>query len=82
MISELFLYTTKQCELCVEMQTDLQKLLEDKAVIVHVIDISGDVDLQHRYGARIPVLVGDKQEICEVKLDVPALQSFLSDSQH
>ncbi len=82
MITELFLYTTKQCELCLEMQKEVQNLLDDKAVIVHVIDIKGDPGLQHLYGARIPVLVGANQEICEVKMDVLALQSFLCDCEH
>lgn len=82
MITELFLYTTKQCELCLEMQKEVQNLLDDKAVIVHVIDINGDPGLQHLYGARIPVLVVGNQEICEVKLDVLALQSFLCDCEH
>ena len=81
MITELFLYTAKQCELCLEMQKEVQNLLDDKAVIVHVIDINSDPGLQHRYGARIPVLVGGNQEICEVKLDVLALQSFLFDCE-
>lgn len=81
MITELFLYTAKQCELCLEMQKEVQNLLDDKAVIVHVIDINSDPGLQHRYSARIPVLVGGNQEICEVKLDVLALQSFLFDCE-
>ena len=78
MIKELFLYTKKDCPLCIEMQEELLTLLPSKSVEYHVIDIGDDPELRHRYGARIPVLACGNQEICEVKLDILALQSFLA----
>jgi Glutaredoxin-like domain (DUF836) len=79
-IRELYLYTAKNCPLCVEMQEQLEGLLATKNLAYHIIDIGGDLELQHRYGARIPVLVSGNKEICEVKLDLKALQTFLMDS--
>ncbi len=81
MIRELYLYTTKDCPLCVEMQEQLKGLLATKDLTYHIIDIGTDPELQHRYGARIPVLVSGNEEICEVKLDLNALQTFLLDSE-
>ena len=82
MTTELFLYSRVQCELCEQMQKDLQGFLTGKALIVHVIDIGDDVELMHRYGARIPVLVSGNRELCELKLDVPVLESFLYKNGH
>ena len=77
MSKELFLYTAKDCELCVDMQTELQALLTNKDVVCHIIDIGDDPVLGQRYGARVPVLVSANEEVCEVKLDVLALETFL-----
>lgn len=60
------------------MQEELQTLLPSNSVELHVIDIGDDLELRHRYGARIPVLVCANHEICEAKLDMLALQSFLA----
>lgn len=81
MIRELYLYTARDCPLCVEMQEQLQGLLAAKDIAYYIIDIGSDPELQHRYGARIPVLVSGNEEICEVKLDLNALQTFLFDSE-
>ena len=78
MSRELFLYTRANCELCQVMHAELQDVIQSKHVSVHLVDIDNDADLVHRYGARIPVLVAGKHEICEVKLDRDALEAFLS----
>lgn len=80
MIKELFLYTSKDCKLCSEMQETLEKILPARGLSCHLIDIEGDPDLKHRYGARLPVLVGGNKEICEVVFDREALESFISDN--
>ena len=81
MIREIYLYTARDCPLCVEMQEQLKGLLATKDLGYYIIDISGDLELQHRYGARIPVLVSGNEVICEGKLDLKALQAFLLDSE-
>ena len=77
MSRELFLYSRENCELCDKMHSELQAMLEDQDVLLHTVDITSDAELLHRYGARIPVLVAGNREICEIKLDTSALQSFL-----
>ncbi len=78
MTRELILYTAKECGLCAEMQEDLHTLLRGTAIECCAVDIGDDPELQHRYGARIPVLVSGNQEICELKLDKKALLSFIN----
>jgi len=78
---ELILYTAKGCQLCEEIKKQLELPLARNNVVCHIIDIDGDLELQHRYAARIPVLVSGNQEICEGVLDVLALESFLLDDE-
>jgi glutaredoxin-like protein DUF836 len=79
-IKELFLYTSKDCKLCSEMQEKLEKILPPRGISWHLIDIDDDPELKHRYGARLPVLVGGNKEICELVFDPEALESFISDN--
>lgn len=81
MTREIFLYSRKNCSLCVELQNHLQPLLTGKDVSLQVIDIDNDAELLHRYGARVPVLVTGQREICELRLDVDALQAWLQEGQ-
>ena len=74
---ELILYSRTDCALCLEMEEELRPILRDTSITVRPVNIEGDHELQHRYGARIPVLVSGNQEICELKLDVDALRQFL-----
>jgi Glutaredoxin-like domain (DUF836) len=79
-IKELFLYTSKDCKLCSVMQENLEKILPARGISCHLIDIEDDPELKHRYGARLPVLVGGNKEICELVFDSEALESFISDN--
>ena len=72
------LYSKKDCSLCDEMERDLQALLQVNEVKLRIVKIDNDPELQHRYGARLPVLVSAINEICEIKLDVRAVQTLLS----
>ncbi len=72
------LYSKKDCSLCDEMERDLQALLQVNEVKLRIVKIDNDPELQHRYGARLPVLVSANTEICEIKLDVRAVQTLLS----
>lgn len=78
MSRELFLYTRNQCGLCQQMHSELRAWSDENDFTVHLVNIEGDLELTHRYGARIPVLVAGDREICELKLDHTALESFLS----
>ena len=70
----LRLYGRAYCHLCEEMAEQLRGL----GVAFDEIDVDADPALESRLGERVPVLAGpDGTEICQVRLDVAALQKAL-----
>ena len=53
----LTLYSRPGCHLCEEMQHVVEPMARELGCTVAEIDISGDADLEARYGAEIPVLL-------------------------
>ena len=53
---DLILYTGKDCCLCEQAQTLLEKVDKSLALTLKNIDVRASTDLYHLYGARIPVL--------------------------
>ena len=45
---------------------------------VAVIDITGDPELERKYGQRVPVLLADGEFVCAYRLDVERVQGYLS----
>ena len=73
---ELFLYSKDNCSAC-----DIFKArLDEKKIRYYLIDIAGDPELRHLYGARIPVLVADNTEICEGIYNDQAITEYISES--
>ena len=72
----LTLYGRPECHLCDEMLAELTPLLQG-AVPVRLVDISGDDDLEARYGLRIPVLCDGETELCCYRLDVDRVAQWL-----
>ena len=52
---ELVLYSAPDCHLCEVARARLVELAAELDLTVRVVDISTDVDLEHRYRSRIPV---------------------------
>lgn len=75
---DLYLYARDNCHLCEIMQQALEPLLHASGCECQVIKINGDPDLEQRYGARVPVLVGGDRELCEIKLDGEAVKEYLA----
>ncbi len=78
MSTELFLYSKHDCHLCDEFKESVAPFLTGKNIVLSVIDIDNDLELKQRYGARVPVLVFGNTEICELKPDFEAIQTFLA----
>lgn len=74
---EFFLYGRKDCQLCDEMKGELDDLMSGCQYSCHMIDIDSDPVLQHRYGARIPVLQLANEELCEIRLDKDKVRARL-----
>ncbi|HEX6997083.1 MAG TPA: glutaredoxin family protein [Gammaproteobacteria bacterium] len=73
----LVLYSRPGCHLCEEMLAELEPLLEGRAD-VRIVDVSGDPELERRYGLRIPVLVAGDIELSEHPLDRERVERMLS----
>lgn len=75
-------YSREGCKLCEEMLVDLAQLLDPEvAAQVVVIDITGDPDLERKYGQRVPVLLADGEFVCAYRLDTERLQPYLDNSR-
>lgn len=76
---ELRLMGREYCTLCRDMREALQPLAAEKAFLVHWVDIDDDDALEDKYGALVPALVGEGEElICFYHLNMPALDAYLA----
>jgi Glutaredoxin-like domain (DUF836) len=70
-------YTRPECSLCDELVADLVTLLGPAAAgYVTLVDISGDPELEPRYGQRVPVLMADGEFVCAYRLDVERVRAL------
>lgn len=74
---ELTLYHRPGCHLCEDMRDALLAAQAAQAFQWREVDIDSDADLLARYGALIPVLCLDEQEICHYFLNPAALAAAL-----
>ena len=72
------LYSRAECHLCDVMHAALEAHVPHFPFEIERVDVDRDPDLRHRYGARVPVLVFEGEEICHYFLDEPALLARLS----
>lgn len=77
MSRRMLLYSRRDCHLCEELLTELQPHIAGKAV-VEVVDIDQNAELRQRYGLRIPVLVGEREELSGYPLDLARIRAFLN----
>jgi hypothetical protein len=78
-LRELTLYSRQGCTLCEDMVGQLRELEgELSSFRLSIIDISGDSQLELRFGWDIPVLFCGDQEVCRHFLDLQALRFHLA----
>jgi hypothetical protein len=70
-------YSRPDCGLCDELIDELAGLL-GPADRVTVVDISGDPELERRYGQRVPVLLADGEFVCAWRLDPERVRGLLT----
>lgn len=75
---QLKLFVRRDCHLCAEMHRELLACAGRQTFEVELVDIDADAALVARYGHKVPVLVGDGEEICHYFLDEHALSDFLT----
>ena len=72
----LTLYSRPECHLCEALVSDLLPLLPAN-VSVESVDVDSSVELERRYGLRIPVLAAGDEEISSYPLDRERVRRFL-----
>jgi glutaredoxin len=74
----LTLLVRAYCHLCDDMRMALAEHVPDVAVLE--IDVDADAALEARWGAQVPVLLAEGQEVCHYRLDTRALDAILARS--
>jgi hypothetical protein len=75
--AKLILYVRKDCHLCSEMISDLNKLQAKLCFYLQLVDVDSSSNLVEKYGEFVPVLMGKNEEICHFHLDFKALDAYL-----
>ena len=73
----LTVYERAGCHLCEDMLATLAEWRAELEFEVERVDIDSAPELAARYGAIIPVLVHDSNEVCRFFLDLDALRRAL-----
>jgi glutaredoxin len=73
----LTIYSRPSCHLCEEMKAVVQRVRREHPFELTEVDISGDPELELRYGQEIPVLELDGKKIAKFRLDEDALRRAL-----
>ena len=73
----LTLYGKPGCHLCDEAREQIELLRRERRFELEQVDVTLDPGLHRRYGERIPVVALDGEELCELRVDAPALAARL-----
>ncbi len=73
----LTLYSRTGCHLCERMIHNLMILQQQHVFQVLVVDIDGDPKLREHYNERVPLLVAEKEELCEYWLENAPILEYL-----
>ena len=77
MTIRLSVYSRSGCHLCEDMLIHLQQLAPELDFSFDIVEITGNPDLEQKYGLRVPVLMADDHEICHYMLDLAGLKAHL-----
>ena len=75
----LTIYSRPGCHLCDEMKSTVARVIGPMAGLVALreVDISGDAELEGRYGLEIPVLMIDGKKAAKYRVTEEALRTLL-----
>lgn len=75
----LTLYTRPGCHLCDDMKQVVRRVAQitDERIAIDEVDISGNADLEARYGVEIPVLLLNGRKIAKYRIEEDALRRVL-----
>lgn len=70
-------YTKMGCGLCEDMLSQLYQLQQQYSYDLEIVEIDEEPVLEHKFGAKVPVLVAGDDEICHYFLDVDRLDEYI-----
>jgi glutaredoxin len=73
----LTVYSRAGCHLCDEMKATIDRVAQSIPLTVNVIDISGDSELERRYGVQIPVLLVNGTKAAKYRIGEEELRQVL-----
>ena len=76
-MTELTMYSRPGCHLCDEMKAVVDRVAAREPLTVQVVDISGDPELEARYGTEIPVLLVDGRKAAKYRIGEEELLRIL-----
>ena len=74
----LLLYSRPGCHLCDDMKAVIARVARSVPLTLEEIDISGDADLEARYGVEIPVLMVDGKKAAKYRVTEEELTRILT----
>ncbi len=77
-MTTLTLYVREYCSLCEEMQGELLNYQSRYGFETVVEDVDASEELECLFGEKVPVLMGERGEICHYFLDPDALQRYFA----
>ncbi|MGH7822087.1 MAG: glutaredoxin family protein [Candidatus Binatia bacterium] len=76
-VRTLTLYGRPECDLCEEMKAAVRQVAARVPLELHEVDVSGDRELERRYGLDVPVLLVDGREAFRHRATVAELVRWL-----
>ena len=76
--TRITIYSRPDCHLCDDMKAVVIRVATGTGLTVEHVDITGDAELEARYGLEIPVLVVDGKKAAKYRITEGELTKILS----
>lgn len=80
--ADLTLYIRQGCHLCDQALAVVRACASRAHRRVKVVDVDADLDVQRRFGLRVPVLVDGERELCWGRFDAVTCAVVLGVADH
>jgi glutaredoxin-like protein DUF836 len=77
-VIHLTIYSRPGCHLCDEMKAVVRRVARHVALDLEEVDISGDPDLESRYGLEIPVLMVEGRKAAKYRITEDELRRLIA----
>src|SRR5262249_45818607 len=77
-VISIILYSRPGCHLCDEMKAVVNRVARHTPIALTEIDITGDPDLEARYGIEVPVLMLEGKKVAKYRIGEGELRRILA----